>query len=131
MLKNNVGSLITKEMLANYHELNLKKKEIETELNELKKVFNQYFDMAVGKDTRGDIAIGDYKLQRQVRVTEKYEQEDTVNRLEKLNFLDLIQKRPDEEKIKAALNLGLLKESDLEGCIKTSSSQAIYVKRVE
>ncbi|KQL17877.1 hypothetical protein ACFFHH_04540 [Cytobacillus solani] len=131
MLKNNVGSLITKEMLANYHELNLKKKEIETELNELKKAFNQYFDMAVGKDTRGDIAIGDYKLQRQVRVTEKYEQEDTVNRLEKLNFLDLIQKKPDEEKIKAALNLGLLKESDLVGCIKASSSLAIYVKRVE
>ncbi|KOP71179.1 hypothetical protein AMS60_24340 [Bacillus sp. FJAT-21945] len=131
MLKNNVGSLITKEMLANYHELNLKKKEIETELNELKKAFNQYFDMAVGKDARGDIAIGDYKLQRQVRVTEKYEQEDTVNRLEKLNFLDLIQKKPDEEKIKAALNLGLLKESDLVGCIKTSSSLAIYVKRVE
>lgn len=118
-------------MLANYHELNLKKKEIETELNELKKVFNQYFDMAVGKDTRGDMTIGDYKLQRQVRVTEKYEEEDTVNRLEELNLLDLIQKKPDEEKIKAALNLGLLNVTDLEGCIKTSSSQAIYVKRME
>lgn len=118
-------------MVANYHELNLKKKEIETELNELKKAFNQYFDMAVGKNARGDMIIGDYKLQRQVRVAEKYEQEDTVNRLEELNFLDLIQKKPDEEKIKAALHLGLLKETDLEGCIKSSTSQAIYVKRLE
>ncbi|MFE8697231.1 hypothetical protein ACFYKT_12875 [Cytobacillus sp. FJAT-53684] len=130
-MKNNSGSLITSEMLSNYHQLNLKKKEIEAQLNELKLAFNQYFDMSVGKNTKGDLNIGDYKLQRQVRITEKYNQAITVNRLEELNLEDLIQKRPDEEKIKSALNLGLLKEEDLEGCKIIQSSQAIYVKHVE
>lgn len=130
-MKNNTGSLITSEMLSNYHQLNLKKKEIEAQLNELKLAFNQYFDMSVGKNTKGDLNIGDYKLQRQVRITEKYNQAITVNRLEELNLEDLIQKRPDEEKIKSALNLGLLKEEDLEGCKIIQSSQAIYVKHVE
>ena len=120
--------LITREMLANYNELNQRKKEIELQLDELKKVFNQYFDMAFGKNVKGELAIEDYKLQRQIRMTEKYEQEATVHRLEELNLIDLIQRKPDEAKIKSALNLGLLKDEDLAGCKITNTSQAIYVK---
>lgn len=126
-----MSHLITKEMLANYNDLNRRKKEIEAQLDELKKVFNQYFDMAFGKNVKGEVAISDYQLQRQIRVTEKYEQDTTVHRLEELNLTDLIEKKPDEAKIKAALNLGLLKEEDLEGCKIINTSQAIYVKRTE
>ncbi|MBY0122252.1 hypothetical protein H0173_09980 [Bacillus sp. S/N-304-OC-R1] len=118
-------------MLSNYNELNLRKKEIEAQLDELKKAFNQYFDMVFGENMKGELIISDYKLQRQIRVTEKYKQDTTVHRLEELNMTDLIQKKPDEEKIKSALNLGLLKEEDLEGCKLINKGQAIYVKRTE
>ncbi|WP_260631128.1 hypothetical protein [Bacillus sp. S/N-304-OC-R1] len=126
-----MSHLITREMLSNYNELNLRKKEIEAQLDELKKAFNQYFDMVFGENMKGELIISDYKLQRQIRVTEKYKQDTTVHRLEELNMTDLIQKKPDEEKIKSALNLGLLKEEDLEGCKLINKGQAIYVKRTE
>ncbi|KAB2330517.1 hypothetical protein F7731_19775 [Cytobacillus depressus] len=118
-------------MLANYNDLNQRKKEIETQLDELKKVFNQYFDMAFGKNVKGELTVNDYKLQRQIRITEKYEQEATVHRLEELSLMDLIQKKPDEAKIKSALHLGFLKEEDLEGCKTINMSQAIYIKSVD
>ncbi|MFB5284769.1 hypothetical protein [Peribacillus sp. Hz7] len=124
-------SLITRDKLVQYVELSRKKKEVEMQLEALKKDFNKYFDYLVGKHSKGEVTISDYKLQRQVRKMEKFDREITVNRLEELNLKDLIQKKPDEEKIKSALNLGLLKENDLEGCVITSSSQAIYVKQID
>ncbi len=123
--------MITRDKLAQFIELNRKKKEIEIQLDDLKKDFNQHFDQYVGKFVKGDLTISDYKVQRQIRTTEKFDQEVTVHRLEELNLTDLIQKKPDEGKIKAALNLRLLSEADLEGCISTSYSQAIYVKQVD
>ncbi|MED3651791.1 hypothetical protein [Heyndrickxia sporothermodurans] len=129
-MNNNVDYFITKEMIVQYDDLNRKKKEIEKELEKLKKAFNQYFDVAVGKNVKGELNISGYKLQRQIRKSEKFEQDETVKRLEELNMMDLIQRKPDEGKIKSALNLGLLKEADLEGCIKQISSQAIYVKQI-
>jgi hypothetical protein len=123
--------MITREMLVQYNELNSKKKEIENQLDELKKTFISYFDLTVGQNEKGEIVIRDYKLQRQIRKTEKFEPEKTVKRLEELNMMDLILKRPDEAKIKSALNLELLKGKDIEDCIITNSSQAIYVKQVE
>ncbi|MEK5521923.1 MULTISPECIES: hypothetical protein [Heyndrickxia] len=129
-MNNNVDYFITKEMVVQYDDLNRKKKEIEKELENLKKAFNQYFDVAVGKNVKGELNISGYKLQRQIRRSEKFEQDETVKRLEELNMMDLIQRKPDEGKIKSALNLGLLKETDLEGCIKQISSQAIYVKQI-
>lgn len=121
-------TVITREMLAHYLELHHKKKEVETELEELKRAFNDYFDLSVGKNAKGEMVLRDYKLQRQIRKTEKFKQEQTVKRLEELNLLDLIQKKPDEGKIKSAIQLGLLHEEDLEGCKTVNSSQAIYVK---
>ncbi|WP_028393760.1 hypothetical protein [Bacillus cihuensis] len=130
-MTNSENNLITRDKLAQFIELNRKKKEIEIQLDDLKKDFNQHFDQYVGKFVKGDLTISDYKVQRQIRTTEKFDQEVTVHRLEELNLTDLIQKKPDEGKIKAALNLRLLSEADLEGCISTSYSQAIYVKQVD
>lgn len=120
--------MLTRELLAHYHELSKKKKDIEYELEEMKKTFNQYFDDSVGKDVKGEVILKDYKLQRQIRKIEKFNQEMTVERLEELNLGQLIQKKPDETKIKAAIQLGILHEEQLKDCINVSSSQAIYVK---
>ncbi|MBS4211208.1 MULTISPECIES: hypothetical protein [Neobacillus] len=131
MLRGN-DSLITGEMLAKYYELNKKKKEIELEMNELKDVFQSYFNNLVGRDTKGEITVSGFKLQRQIRKSEKFHEEETVKRLEELQLNDLIQviKKPDDSKIKAALELGLLKGNQLEGCIVTTHSPAISVKPV-
>ncbi|MBS4173914.1 hypothetical protein [Bacillus sp. FJAT-49736] len=123
-------NVLTEEMVAKYFELNQQKKDIENKMEEYKKAFHLYFDTNVGLLTKGQVKIGNYKLQRMIRKTEKYDEEQTVKRLEDLNFSDLIQivKRPDEEKIKSAIQLGLLKENDLEECLKVYSSPAISVK---
>lgn len=129
LIKKN-DSFVTAEMLVKYYELNKQKKEIELEMNELKDIFHDYFNKLVGPNDKGEITINGYKLQRQVRKTEKYHEDVTVKRLEELQMNDLIQvvKKPDDAKIKAALNLGLLNEQQLEGCITTTYSPAISVK---
>jgi hypothetical protein len=129
LLKND-QSMITGEMLVRYYELNKQKKEIELEMNKLKEVFQDYFNSLVGPANKGEITISGYKLQRQIRKTEKYNEEVTMKRLEELQMLELIQvvKKPDDVKIKAALNLGLLSLHQLEGCLITTCSPAISVK---
>ncbi|MBS4179418.1 hypothetical protein KHA89_18210 [Bacillus sp. FJAT-49731] len=119
-------------MLTNYYELNKKKKEIEAEMNQLKKIFHDYLDNHIGADDKGEVILNGYKLQRQIRKTEKFDEEVTIKRLEDLKMNDLIQivKKPDALKIKSALNLGFLHEKDLDGCIITTSSPAISVKSI-
>ncbi|WP_052353674.1 hypothetical protein [Neobacillus jeddahensis] len=128
----NKESLITGEMLNRYYELNKKKKEIEVEMNQLKETFQSYFNQQVGSDHKGELTINGYKLQRQIRKMEKYQEEETIKRLEDLRMTDLIQvvKKPDDGKIKAALNLGLLQPNQLEGCVVTTLSPAISVKPI-
>jgi hypothetical protein len=123
-------SFITDEMLVKYYELNKKKKEIELEMNQLKDLFQDYFNKLVGPANKAEITINGYKLQRQIRKIEKYNEDVTVKRLEELQMNDLVQvvRKPDDAKIKSALQLGLLSESNLEGCIVTSYSPAISVK---
>jgi hypothetical protein len=123
-------SFITDEMLVKYYELNKKKKEIELEMNQLKDLFQDYFNKLVGPAKKAEITINGYKLQRQIRKIEKYNEDVTVKRLEELHMNDLVQvvKKPDDAKIKSALQLGLLSENNLEGCIVTSYSPAISVK---
>ncbi|MFJ5762256.1 hypothetical protein ACIQAA_24660 [Neobacillus sp. NPDC093182] len=123
-------SFITDEMLVKYYELNKKKKEIELEMNQLKDQFQDFFNKLVGPANKAEITINGYKLQRQIRKIEKYNEDVTVKRLEELQLNDLVQvvKKPDDAKIKSALQLGLLSESNLEGCIVTSYSPAISVK---
>ncbi|MEH7306683.1 hypothetical protein [Neobacillus drentensis] len=131
MGKNDV-SVITGEMLVKYYELNKQKKEIELEMNDLKDTFQHYFNHLVGSDHKGEITISGYKLQRQIRKTEKYNEAETIKRLDELQMNELIQvvKKPDDEKIKAALQLGFLKPEHLEGCIISTTSPAITVKPI-
>ena len=123
-------SFITDEMLVKYYELNKKKKEIELEMTQLKDTFHDYFNNLVGPDNKAEITINGYKLQRQIRKVEKYNEEITVRRLEELQMSDLIHvvKKPDDAKIKSALQLGLLDAKQLEGCLVTSYSPAISIK---
>jgi hypothetical protein len=123
-------SFITNEMLVKYYELNKKKKEIELEMNQLKDTFHEYFNSLVGPNHKAEVTINGYKLQRQIRKVEKYNEEVTVRRLEELQMSDLVQivKKPDDVKIKSAIQLGLLKEQQLDGCIVTTFSPAISVK---
>ncbi|MCM3691330.1 hypothetical protein [Neobacillus niacini] len=129
MVKQN-DSFITDAMLVKYYELSKKKKEIELEMNDLKDTFHDYFNKLVGPNNKAEVTINGYKLQRQMRKIEKYNEEVTVKRLEELQMTDLVQvvKKPDDAKIKSALQLGLLDEKNLEGCIVTSYSPAISVK---
>lgn len=125
-------SLITGETLARYDDLNRKKKEIDQEMNHLKKLFHAHFDQQVGSDTKGELVNGGYKLQRQIRKSEKYN-DDIINRLEKLKMNDLIKvvKKPDVEKINSAINLGLLGEDDIEDCRTTQYTAAISVREAK
>jgi hypothetical protein len=127
-----MGNMITGEMLVKYYELNKQKKEIELEMNELKDAFQSYFNNLVGSDHKGEIIISGYKLQRQIRKTEKYDEAETIKRLEELQLNELIQvvKKPDDVKIKAALNLGLLNPNQLESCVISTCSPAISVKPI-
>lgn len=123
---------ITKEMVERYYELSQEKKEIEAEMNHLKKIFHLYFDQEVGEHNKGEIVKDRYKLQRQVRKTEKYKEKETIERLEQLNLNELIQivKKPDHDKIKSAISLGLLQKEDLKGCQTSTYSKAISVTEV-
>ncbi|MCM3732621.1 hypothetical protein M3196_13190 [Fictibacillus nanhaiensis] len=124
---------ISEDLVIKYNTLSAKKKELEKELDELKNVFHIYFDNLVGKNEKGEVTVNNYKLQRQIRKSEKFNDEKTVHRLTELNMTDLIQHvpKPDEEKVKSAINLGLIKEEDLEGCLIKSASQAIVVKTLK
>ncbi|MFD0824188.1 hypothetical protein ACT8ZR_00745 [Neobacillus sp. M.A.Huq-85] len=129
-MKNKNDTSLTGDMLVKYYELNKQKKEIELEMNQLKESFQHYFDQFVGENVKGEITISGYKLQRQIRNSEKYNDELTIKRLEELQMNDLIQivKKPDDGKIKAALQLGLINQEHLDGCIIKTSSPAINVK---
>ncbi|WP_455660542.1 hypothetical protein [Pradoshia sp.] len=122
--------LVTADMIARYHSLTKEKKAIEDEMNALKEVFHHFFDKQTGVNQKGEIIENGLKLQRQIRKSEKYLPEPTVQRLEELKMKDLIEvkKLPDEEKILASIKLGFLKEEDLEGCKVINYSKAIAVK---
>ncbi|WP_404351591.1 hypothetical protein LG311_09980 [Sutcliffiella horikoshii] len=120
---------VTAEMIEKYYECNKQKREIEKQMEELKERFHLYFDKSFGEDEKAEVVMGGYKLQRQVRKSEKYSDE-TISKLEALKMTDLIKtvKKPDDAKIKAAIQLNLINAKDLEGCLVTSSSLAISVK---
>jgi hypothetical protein len=123
--------MVDEEMLNRYHELNQQKKDIDNEMAELKKVFHQYFDTTIGQKENGETIVGDFMLQRQIRGSESLDEERTVHLLEELNLTDCIEtvKRPDRQKIDAAVTLGLLSQTDIEDCIIKKVTQAIIVKK--
>ncbi|HET6871873.1 MAG TPA: hypothetical protein VFH42_02685, partial [Sporolactobacillaceae bacterium] len=91
---------LNEEMLEKFYRLNLKKKEIESALDELKQQFHQYFDQTIGENAKGQVTVGEYKLQRQIRTIEKFIDDKTVERLVALQLEDLLVRKPDAEKIK-------------------------------
>lgn len=121
-------SQVTEGMLEKFYRLNQKKKEIESAMKEMKKQFHNYFDETVGENVKGQVTVGDYILQRQVRTIEKFNEAKTVEKLEELKLEDLVVKKPDIDKMKAAINLGILKENDLEDCRVINISPALSVK---
>ncbi len=97
----------------------------------MKKVINVYFDETVGKQEKGESIVGDYKIQRQIRTSESYHDEKMVKKLEELNLVDCIRiiKQPDQQKIDAAITLGLLGQADIEDCIVKKTTNAITVRK--
>ncbi len=126
-----MGSIvITEEMVARFFQLVKNEKEIEKELNQLKRQFNDYFDAKVGNSEKGEKEIGHYRLQRQIRVRESYKEEEVVRKLEELNLRDCIQyiKKPDYRKLEAAIALGLLSEGELDEYKERKFTPVITVK---
>ncbi|MBD8068018.1 hypothetical protein [Bacillus sp. PS06] len=123
---------ITEKLLARYYHLNELEKDIEKEMKEIKKVFHLYFDEINGQNEKGEFILGDYKVQRQIRTSENYDEEKTVLRLEKKNLNDCIRvvKKPDIQKIEAAITLGILDLNDIEDCKTQKIAKAITVRKV-
>lgn len=122
---------ITEEMVERYHHLSKQAKEIDKELTRLKKFFNVYFDATVGPEESGEKQFQQFVLKRQIRKSEKWHP-DVVQKLEELQLNDciIVEKRPDEEKIKAALQLGFLSDEDLEEFRQRKFSKVIYVQEL-
>jgi len=122
---------ISEKQLSRYFELSETAKELEKEMKEIKQVINTFFDKTIGKDQKGEVVIGNFRLQRQIRLTENYDEEKTVIRLEEKQLNDCIQtiRIPSKEKIEAAITLGLLDESDIEDCVVRKVTKAISVRK--
>ena len=123
--------LVSEEMLARYYDLNKMKKEIDAEMSQLKSNFHTYMDQFAGVNEKGEFTEGAYTLLRQIRKTDKFIEKDTIKRLEELHLDDLINvvKKPDDGKINAAIELGLLEGKELEDCRITRYTAAIAVKK--
>jgi hypothetical protein len=123
---------ISEKIVARYFHLSELEKEIEKEMKELKKVFHLYFDETIGTDQKAEFTLGDYKIQRQIRLSESYDDEKTVSRLEERNLQDCIQiiKKPDIQKIEAAITLGILELKEIEDCRNKKVSKAISVRKI-
>ncbi|MEN2767004.1 hypothetical protein [Ornithinibacillus xuwenensis] len=121
---------ITEEEIKRYYELNKQKKEIEQEMNHLKKKFHELLDTSFGKQEKGEIQRGNYKLQRQIRTAISYDEAGTVGKLDELNLSEfIIEKRtPDTEKLESAIKLGLVEENEFKELKKSKVTQTIVVK---
>lgn len=120
------------DKLERFYNLQEMKKEIDAELGDLKKEFNQLLDESVGENRAGEFVEAGYQLKRQIRKTEKYDEERTVQLLEDLQMEDLIEtvRRPDKTKIHAAIELGLIRGEQLEDIIVRQYSRVLQVKQV-
>ncbi|MCD7036495.1 hypothetical protein LRR81_19795 [Metabacillus sp. GX 13764] len=118
------------EMAARFFTLSKEAKKAEDELKKLKKEWNDYFDSEAGANEKGALQAGPYQVQRIIRVTECYEEEKAVARLEEENLSDCILtiKKPDKEKIEAAVKLGLLEKDALNECTVRKISKVVTVK---
>lgn len=125
------SDMINETLVERYYLLSEQAKEIEKELKQLKKLFNVYFDARVGPENSGEVEFSRYILKRQIRKSEKL-LPAVVEKLEDLNLTDCIvtEKKPDQEKIKAAIQLGFLNEEDIEEFRQRKFSSAIIVREL-
>ncbi|GAA0465072.1 hypothetical protein [Alkalibacillus silvisoli] len=123
---------LTEELLKKYYDLSTEKKEIEKDLNQIKKQIHSYLDEQFGEEEKGEVKIGKYKVQRTIRSSIKYDDEKTIQKLEDLNLEDFILqvKLPDTEKLESAMKLDLVNEDEFSGCKKEKRSRAITVKEL-
>jgi hypothetical protein len=123
---------ISEKLLERYVLLSKLSKDAKEEMDKIKQVFHTYFDEHTGVNTKAEITIGNYFIQRQIRVSESFDDEKAVEHLEKINLKDCIQfvKKPDEKKIEAAIQLGLLNEKEMQDLKVSKSTQAISVKKI-
>ncbi|WP_047985699.1 hypothetical protein [Ornithinibacillus californiensis] len=122
--------VLTEEEIKRYFDLNKQTKEIKKEMEELKKKFHEVLDASFGKNEKGEIQRGHYKLQRQIRTAVSYDEQGTIKRLEDLNLSEFIieTKTPDTEKLESALKLGLVEEEDFKDQKKVRITPTIVVK---
>ncbi|MCT2534712.1 hypothetical protein NC661_04775 [Aquibacillus koreensis] len=125
-------SQLSEEILKKYYDLNSQKKELEQEMNQIKKQIHLYLDETFGKEQKGEVKLGKYKAQRAIRSSVQYDDEKTIQKLEELHLQDFILqvKQPDTEKLEAAMKIDLVNEGDFVDCKTTKMSQAITVKEL-
>ncbi|MGD6817838.1 hypothetical protein [Metabacillus sp. 84] len=118
------------EKAARYRKISLQIKELESEQNQLKEELNAYLDGRFGENQKGKMELGEYVVQRQIRSLETYAEDTLIARLEALKLEDCIRtvKKPDKDKIEAALTLGLVSGDDLKDCIKQKMSKVLIIK---
>ncbi|WP_228275701.1 hypothetical protein [Gracilibacillus oryzae] len=121
---------LSEDILKKYDDLNKQKKTVEQELNLLKKQIHFYLDELFGKEQKGEVKRGNYKVQRVIRSTIQYDEEETVKKLEQLNLTDFLVKKPDTEKLEAAIKIELVKGEDFKDCKMQKLTQAITVKEI-
>ncbi|WP_047980308.1 hypothetical protein [Ornithinibacillus contaminans] len=121
---------VTEEEIKRYYELNRQKKAVEEEMTQLKKKFHALLDTSFGKQEKGEIQRGNYKLQRQIRTTTSYDDQGTIAKLAELNLREFIIEKeiPDTEKLESAIKLGLVEESDFAAVKKEKITQTIVVR---
>ncbi|WP_018932967.1 hypothetical protein [Gracilibacillus lacisalsi] len=126
------SSKLSEEMLKKYFDLNLQKKELEKEMNQIKKQIHHCLDEQFGKQQKAEVQLGKYKAQRIIRTSVHYNQEKTVQKLEELKLEDFILqvKQPDTEKLEAAMKIDLVNEEEFQDCKMNKLSQAITVKEL-
>ncbi|GAA0363063.1 host-nuclease inhibitor Gam family protein [Bacillus horti] len=130
--KNAKVSILSEETVQRFYELTQQAKGIDYELAELKKEIHSSLDQLVGENEKSSLLFGDIQLQRQIRTSMTYDQEKTVSRLEELQLHDCIEtiRRPNADRINAAVTLGLLAEEELEGCQLRKDTPALTVRKV-
>ncbi|WP_246941630.1 hypothetical protein [Bacillus pinisoli] len=126
-------SYLSEELLERYVLLIKQSKAAKEEMDKIKQVFHSYFDEQTGVNCKAEVTVGDYFIQRQIRISESYDEARTVQYLEEENLKECIQlvKRPDEQKIDAAIQLGLLNDKKINELKVSKSTQAISVKKIK
>lgn len=122
---------IDEKLLSQFYELRQAKKEIDDEINRIRKLIITYFDELKGENVEAEAQFGNYVVQRKIRKQEKWDREKTVERLKELGLNECIRmiEEPDEEKLNSAISLKFVDEKDLTGCLKSKYTPYISIEK--